>query len=98
MLGKVKAGLIVAATLAVLMATGAARAASTDQKVLAGEYDAKELLLLMDQDRNGKVSRQEFMQFMAAEFDALDINKDGMLDVQELTGVRVRRSNPTNHK
>lgn len=44
----------------------------------------KQLLGLMDTDRNGKVSRQEFMDFMAAEFDRLDTNKDGELDAKEL--------------
>jgi Ca2+-binding EF-hand superfamily protein len=93
-----KLGLVVATAVAVLASLGMARAADTEQKVVAGEYRTKELLLLMDQDRNGKVSRQEFMRFMEAEFDRLDTNKDGELDVQELTGVRVRRSNPSNHK
>ncbi len=69
-----------------------------DSKVSAGLYKTKDLLLLMDQDHNGKVSKAEFMKFMEAEFDALDVSKDGELDVAELTGVRVRRSNPTNHK
>lgn len=54
-------------------------------KVAAGEMEAKKLLLLMDTDKNGKVSRQEFMNFMAAEFDRLDKNKDGQLNVKELT-------------
>ena len=54
-------------------------------KVAAGEMEAKKLLLLMDTDKNGKVSRQEFMNFMAAEFDRLDKNKDGQLSVKELT-------------
>jgi EF hand len=54
-------------------------------KVAAGEADAKKLLLLMDTDKNGKVSKQEFMNFMEAEFTRLDKNKDGELDVKELT-------------
>lgn len=74
-------------------------AAEPAPQVAAGLYQTKELLLLMDEDRNSKISKDEFMKFMAAEFDALDTNKDGGLDVAELTGVRVRRSGPvSNHK
>lgn len=38
----------------------------------------------MDTDKNGKISRAEYMAFMAAEFDRLDINHDGELDVKGL--------------
>jgi hypothetical protein len=60
-----------------------------EKKLLAGEVEAKQLLLLMDRDQNGKVSKQEFMSFMEAEFQMLDINKDGELDVKELTKSRI---------
>jgi len=60
-----------------------------EKNVEAGETEAKRLLLLMDKDKNGKVSKQEFMSFMEAEFDRLDVNKDGELDVKELTKTRV---------
>ena len=43
----------------------------------------------MDRDKDGKVSRAEFMKFMSDEFDQLDINKDGELDVNELTALRL---------
>jgi EF hand len=61
-----------------------------DKKVAAGEREAKKLLLLMDADQSGKVSKQEFMNFMEAEFERMDINKDGELDVKELTNSRVQ--------
>jgi hypothetical protein len=53
-------------------------------KVVVGKIEAKKLLLLMDADKNGKVSRAEFMAFTAVEFDRLDTIKDGELDVKEL--------------
>lgn len=60
-----------------------------DRKVKAGQKEAKKLLLLMDKDSNGKVSKAEFMAFMEAEFDRLDIDKNGELDVSELTDAKV---------
>jgi hypothetical protein len=39
----------------------------------------------MDKNKNGRVSKQEFMDFMEAEFDRLDKNTNAELDVQELT-------------
>jgi hypothetical protein len=53
--------------------------------VAAGQAEASKLLLLMDKDKSGKVSRQEYMDFMTAEFERMDINHDGELDVKELT-------------
>jgi len=54
-------------------------------KLALGEEDVKQLLLLMDTDRHGKVSRQEYMKFMEAEFNRLDRDKTGELDVKTLT-------------
>ncbi len=39
----------------------------------------------MDTDKNGMVSKQEFMRYMEAEFARLDKNKKGELNVKELT-------------
>jgi hypothetical protein len=65
-----------------------------EQRIAAGEKEATKLLLLMDRDQNGKVSKEEFMRFMEAEFERLDVNKDGELDVTELTKSQVRVSSP----
>jgi hypothetical protein len=62
----------------------------SDKRVSAGETPAKQLLLLMDTDKNGKVSKAEFMTFMEAEFERLDVNHDGELDVKELTQFGIR--------
>jgi Ca2+-binding EF-hand superfamily protein len=68
------------------------KSARKDHNIAAGEKEAKKLLLLMDKDQNGKVSKQEFMAFMEEEFERLDKDKNGELDVQELTQSRVRSS------
>jgi hypothetical protein len=72
------------------MIAGTGIAADNSQKLAAGTTATKQLLLLMDTDKSGKVSKQEFMSFMAAEFDRLDINHDGELDVKELMQLQVR--------
>jgi len=54
-------------------------------RLTAGEGAATQLLLLMDTDKDGMVSKAEFMAFMSAEFDHMDMNHDGRLDVPELT-------------
>jgi Ca2+-binding EF-hand superfamily protein len=65
------------------------------QRSLAlGEDDVKALLLLMYTDKNGKISKQEFMRFMEAEFDRLDRDKSGELDPKELTESRIRAYRP----
>jgi hypothetical protein len=65
-------------------AKGSAAYSPQSPAVATGEVDVKQLLLLMDTDKNGKISRKEFMDFMAAEFDRLDTDKSGELDVKEL--------------
>jgi hypothetical protein len=53
--------------------------------VAVGEAEVKQMLPLMDQDKDGKVSKQDFMKFMEAEFERLDEKKEGKLDVKKLT-------------
>jgi hypothetical protein len=54
-----------------LVAVAAGQRASSpkpqDKKAL-GEGEVKQLLLLMDTDKSGKISKKEYMDFMAAEF------------------------------
>jgi hypothetical protein len=65
------------------------------QRALAlGEDEVKQLLLLMDTDKNGKISKQEFMGFMEAEFDRLDKDKSGELDPKELVQSQIKASRP----
>jgi Ca2+-binding EF-hand superfamily protein len=84
----------VVGVIAVLVATGAmlrtavaqdASAPKQQDNLVLGEAEVKKLLPLMPADSDGKVSRQEFMSFMEAEFNRLDKKKEGKLDVKELT-------------
>jgi hypothetical protein len=65
-------------------ATSAPAFAFTQRALAAGERDAHHLLRLMDKDQNGRVSKQEFMQFMEAEFDRMDADRSGELTADEL--------------
>ena len=59
------------------------------EQLEAGYGQAEGLLSRMDRDRDGGVSKQEFLDYMAAEFDRLDTNKDGKLDANELGQLRI---------
>jgi hypothetical protein len=50
--------------------------------------DVKGILLLMNTDTNGKITRQEWIRFMAAEFDRLGPAKKGSIDPTKITPVK----------
>jgi hypothetical protein len=79
------------ATLGTAVAQKAAVPKSPD-KLAIGEDEVKQLLLLMDTNKTGKITKREWMKFMEAEFDRLDKNKSGELDVNELAQSRLRVS------
>jgi EF hand len=66
-------------------------------KLAIAEANSKQLLLLMDTDKNGKISKQEWMKFMSAEFDRLDTDHSGELDPHELlqSDITVERPRPS---
>jgi len=89
--------------IALVGATGAALAAAQNRtasnppdKLALADVNVMELLLLMDADHDGKISKQEWMSFMEAEFNKLDKDGSGELDPKELLQTRfiARRSNP----
>jgi len=57
-----------------------------------GENDARHLMLLIGPNKDGKITKQAWMRFMAAEFDRLDKDKSGTLDLKELTESRLHVS------
>jgi CRISPR/Cas system-associated endonuclease Cas3-HD len=69
--------------------TATTAASQPQDKLAVANEHVKELLLLMDADQNGRVSRQEWMSFMEAEFNRLDKNGSGELDVKELLASRL---------
>lgn len=80
-----------------VLGTAVAQKAATPKaqdKFALGEEEVKQLLLLMDSDENGKISKQEWMKFMEAEFDRLDKDKKWQLDVKEVTQLRLRVRRP----
>jgi EF hand len=83
---------VAGAMLAAAPAQTKATAPKPQDKLAMGEEQAKQLLLLIDTDKSGKISKQEWMRFMEAEFDRLDKAKNGELDVRELTQSQLRVS------
>ena len=70
-----------------LLATAAAQKASvpkTQDWLAMGEDDVRHLLLVMDSTGSGKISKHEYLKFMEAEFERLDKDKTGQLDVRKL--------------
>lgn len=57
--------------------------------LVLGQDQVVDLLLLMDTDENGKISKQEWMDFASAEFDRLDKDKSGQLDIREIARTRL---------
>jgi hypothetical protein len=68
------------------------------RNVAAGEAWARQMLTLMDTDKNGRVSKREWMRFMEAEFDRLDVDHSGELTVRELARFPAAGSHPGPHR
>jgi hypothetical protein len=85
--------------IAVLVATGVMPRTAPAQKAAVpkpqdrlalAEIEVMRLLLLMETDKNGKISKEEYMKFMESEFARLDKRNKGELDVNELTLSKLR--------
>jgi hypothetical protein len=77
-----KAIVLIAASLAVSTVSTAALAASK------ADREVGTLVKMMDKDKNGSVSKEEFLQFMGREFDRLDVDKSGTLEQKEMLPLR----------
>jgi len=75
---------LVGASLVVTSAWTAAVAQSRGTRAAASR-DVGQLMQMMDKDKNGTVSKEEFLDFMSQTFDQLDVNKNGTLEAGELS-------------
>jgi len=87
--------ILAAAVLVTVLAQTKAAVPVPQDKLALADDEVKQLLLLMDTDNNGKISKQEWMRFMDAEFERLDKDKSGQLDVKELAQSKFRVSHFT---
>ena len=83
-----KLALCLALSAAALPASDLALAASR-AAIAAGEEQVRQLLALIDTDQNGRVSHAEFKRFIEGEFEALDLDHNGELDLEELSHSRI---------
>lgn len=101
---KQRFGLVVLA-LALLLAAGTtvgtafARGDNLSQPhspAVLGEEQVKQLILLLDQgtDRNGAVSKQELMKFVSSEYDRLEHDRSGNVNVQDVQDPAARQGRP----
>jgi hypothetical protein len=91
-------GILASSLLLVSASVWGASAAQKDSapklqnKLALAEEHVKQLLLIMQTDAHGKISKQQYMKFMEAEFERLDKDKSGELDVKLLTQSTVTAS------
>ncbi len=81
-------GLVIGIILAAGMGIGitfAREETPRNDKLAMGEPQVKQLLSLLGQDKDGMVSEQAFLNYMKAEFERLDTNKEGVLNAWKLT-------------
>jgi hypothetical protein len=80
---------IVLIAMSVVVSTvSTAALAVTKQTTATADRDVRTLVQMMDRDKDGAVSKDEFMEFMSREFDRLDVKKSGKLEPQHLRPVR----------
>jgi hypothetical protein len=65
----------------------------SQDKSAVRQSDVKELIVLMDNGKDGTISKQDWLKEMGAEFDRLDKQGSGVLEVKEISqpGVRLKR-------
>ena len=67
-----------------LVISASAIAQSKHTKATATRDVPRQLLRAMDKDKNGTVSKQEYLDFMSGTYNRLDVKKNGQLTEEEL--------------
>jgi hypothetical protein len=75
---------LVGVSLAVGVISASAIAQSKHSKATATRDVPRQLLRAMDKDKNGTVSKQEYLDFMSGTYNRLDVKKNGQLTEEEL--------------
>lgn len=70
----------------------AARSQAAKHRYAAEHRYVVEVLRLMDLDHDGLVSREEFLQFMGAEFSRIDVRGAGVITPEQLSRQLYRSS------
>jgi len=79
----------------ILLTTAAAQKASvpkTQDRLAMGEEPAKQLLMVMSTNGKDVVTKQEYMKFAEEEFDRLDKEKKGALNVRQFSQMSLAAS------
>jgi Ca2+-binding EF-hand superfamily protein len=82
---------IVAAALAVQVGPAVAQSLSRNTEYMV-DTSIRRLLREMDRDKNGTVSKSEFLRHFSERFDRLDVNRDRRLESDELRPMLIPNS------
>ena len=58
--------------------------AQSEKATATRDAQARQLLRAMDKDKDGTVSKQEYLDFMSGTYNRLDVKKNGQLKEEEL--------------
>lgn len=68
-----------------VMAMALVASAPSHAETFVGTFWTQSLATEMDRNKDGMVSRQEYMDYLGAQYDKMDAKKKGMLNKQEFT-------------
>jgi len=94
--GKLMVSVLLVLVALTVFGTAAAQKASVPKaqdRLAMGEQNVKQLLLLMDTDKNGMVTEQTYMEYMKAEFHRLDTAHHGELNARALAQSNLTATN-----